>query len=97
MSSRLSAAVTAGLVTALSVSCLGVLLGGFDYFMIEWIEHAAEFIGLLPKGWGESHFSALLIATAATSLPPIAWLGFLLFRHSYRIELEMDDAAPPPA
>lgn len=91
MSSPLSAGFTAALVTALSISCLGVLFAGLDYFLIEWLETALEFFGILPKGWGEAHFSALLIATLVTAVPPLAWLGYVLFRHSYKVELAMDE------
>ena len=94
MSSRISAGLTAAIVTLLSVSCLGVLAGGLDYFVIKWLEHALEVVGLLPVGWGRSHFSALVAATVVTALPPLVYFGVVLYRHSYEVERGLADREP---
>ena len=96
----LSAGLTAALVTLLSMSCLGVLFAGLDFFVVEWLERALEGVGILPDGWGHSHLTALIVATAITALPPLLYLGVILFRHSYRVEMALGDGglagAPPP-
>ena len=93
MSSRFAAGLTAVLVTVLSVCCLGVLVGGFDFFVVEGVERALENIGILPKGWGQLHASVLYVIATATTLPPVLWLGILLLRQAYRIECQFDDAS----